>query len=149
MTRIGFAMGRDGLLPPSVAQVSPRTGTPLRMTVLFSLLVLAMAMFIPLGVQLMANLSVEMWLRFLAWLLLGPLVYAVYGYRHSRLRRVDASGGVGTATSMSRGGDDDCRAVTNTPGTSPRLTGGGNRMPFGMWDRRTYTSRPQSDCGQE
>lgn len=147
MTRIGFAMGRDGLLPRSVARVSPRTGTPLRMTVLFSLLVLGMATFIPLGVladlvsigtlfafllvsaavpvlrrtrpdlerpfrvplsplvpilsvlaclYLMANLTVETWLRFLAWLLLGLLVYAVYGYRHSRLRRADADVPAGT-----------------------------------------------------
>jgi APA family basic amino acid/polyamine antiporter len=136
MTRIGFAMGRDGLLPPVVAKVSPRTGTPLRMTLLFAVLVLVMATFIPLGVladlvsigtlfafllvsaavpvlrrtrpdlerpfrvplsplvpilsalaclYLMANLSVETWLRFITWLLLGLLVYAVYGYRHSRL----------------------------------------------------------------
>jgi hypothetical protein len=49
MTRIGFAMGRDGLLPTSVAQVSPRTGTPLRMTLLFAAVVLAMATFVPLG----------------------------------------------------------------------------------------------------
>jgi APA family basic amino acid/polyamine antiporter len=138
MTRIGFAMGRDGLLPQSVARVSPRTGTPLRMTLLFAALVLVMATFIPLGVladlvsigtlfafllvsaavpvlrrtrpdlarpfrvplspavpilsvlaclYLMANLSVETWLRFLAWLAVGLVVYGVYGYRHSRLNR--------------------------------------------------------------
>jgi APA family basic amino acid/polyamine antiporter len=138
MTRIGFAMGRDGLLPQSVAQVSPRTGTPLRMTLLFAALVLVMATFIPLGVladlvsigtlfafllvsaavpvlrrtrpdlarpfrvplsplvpilsvlaclYLMANLSVETWLRFLVWLVIGLIVYAAYGYRHSRLNR--------------------------------------------------------------
>ena len=34
---------------------------------------------------LMLNLSVGTWLRFLAWLALGMLVYAAYGYRHSRL----------------------------------------------------------------
>src|SRR3954453_14340297 len=50
MTRIGFAMGRDGLLPHSVARVSPRTGTPLRMTLLFAAAVLVMATFLPLGV---------------------------------------------------------------------------------------------------
>jgi APA family basic amino acid/polyamine antiporter len=42
-------MGRDGLLPTSVAKVSPRTGTPLRMTLLFAAVVLAMATFVPLG----------------------------------------------------------------------------------------------------
>ena len=35
---------------------------------------------------LMLNLSIETWLRFLAWLAIGLAVYAVYGYRNSRLR---------------------------------------------------------------
>jgi APA family basic amino acid/polyamine antiporter len=35
---------------------------------------------------LMANLSVETWIRFLAWLLVGLAVYRAYGYRHSRVR---------------------------------------------------------------
>lgn len=34
---------------------------------------------------LMLNLPVETWLRFLVWMLLGLVVYAVYGYRHSRV----------------------------------------------------------------
>ncbi|MGY1624755.1 amino acid permease [Geodermatophilus sp. SYSU D00965] len=136
VSRIGFAMGRDGLLPPAVARVSPRTGTPVRITLGFAVLVLVMATFVPLGtladlvsigtlfafllvsvavivlrrtrpemrrpfrvplspvlpavsalacLYLMLNLSIETWLRFLAWLALGLLVYAVYGYRHSRL----------------------------------------------------------------
>jgi APA family basic amino acid/polyamine antiporter len=136
MTRIGFAMGRDGLLPSTVAKVSPRTGTPLRMTLLFGAVVLVMATFVPLGtladlvsigtlfafllvsaavpilrrtrpdlhrpfrvplspwlpllsalacLYLMLNLSVETWLRFLAWLAAGLLVYGVYGYRNSRV----------------------------------------------------------------
>jgi APA family basic amino acid/polyamine antiporter len=137
MTRIGFAMGRDGLLPPAVAKVSSRTGTPVRMTLLFAALVLVMATFVPLEelanlvsigtlfafvlvsaavpvlrrtrpdlsrpfrvpfspvvpvlsalacLYLMANLSIETWIRFLVWLALGLLVYATYGYRHSRVR---------------------------------------------------------------
>ncbi len=141
MTRIGFAMGRDGLLPQSVARVSPRTGTPVRMTLLFAALVLVMAAFVPLAelanlvsigtlfafllvsvavpvlrrtraelerpfrvpfspvvpvlsalacLYLMANLSLETWLRFLLWLVLGLVVYTAYGYGHSRLRREDA-----------------------------------------------------------
>jgi basic amino acid/polyamine antiporter, APA family len=34
---------------------------------------------------LMLNLSVETWLRFVVWMVLGVVVYAVYGRRHSRL----------------------------------------------------------------
>jgi APA family basic amino acid/polyamine antiporter len=34
----------------------------------------------------MANLTVETWLRFLVWLAAGLLIYAFYGYRHSRVR---------------------------------------------------------------
>jgi APA family basic amino acid/polyamine antiporter len=34
----------------------------------------------------MANLSIETWLRFLAWLALGLVVYATYSRRHARLR---------------------------------------------------------------
>jgi APA family basic amino acid/polyamine antiporter len=35
---------------------------------------------------LMANLTVETWLRFLVWLAAGLLIYGFYGYRHSRVR---------------------------------------------------------------
>jgi APA family basic amino acid/polyamine antiporter len=34
---------------------------------------------------LMLNLSIETWLRFLAWLVLGLGIYFGYGYRHSRV----------------------------------------------------------------
>jgi APA family basic amino acid/polyamine antiporter len=40
-------------------------------------------------IYLMLNLEVETWLRFLAWMVLGLLVYAVYGHRHSRLGNAD------------------------------------------------------------
>jgi APA family basic amino acid/polyamine antiporter len=140
VSRIGFAMGRDGLLPQSVAEVSPRTGTPVRMTLLYAALVLLTATFVPLEslanlvsigtlfafvlvsiavpvlrrtrpdlprafrvplspvvpvlsalacLYLMLNLEVETWLRFLAWMVLGLLVYAFYGFRHSRLGNAD------------------------------------------------------------
>jgi APA family basic amino acid/polyamine antiporter len=136
VSRIGFAMGRDGLLPQSVAKVSPRTGTPVRMTLMYAAVVLVMATFVPLGtladlvsigtlfafllvsaavpvlrrrrpdmprpfrvpwspvvpilsvltcLYLMLNLSIETWLRFLAWLAAGLVIYAAYGYRHSRM----------------------------------------------------------------
>ncbi len=38
---------------------------------------------------LMTNLSVETWLRFLAWLAVGLLIYLVYGRRHNRLVQRD------------------------------------------------------------
>jgi basic amino acid/polyamine antiporter, APA family len=136
VSRIGFAMGRDGLLPQSVAKVSPRTGTPVRMTLIYAAVVLVMATFVPLAtladlvsigtlfafvlvsaavpvlrrrrpemvrpfrvpwsplvpilsvvacLYLMANLSIATWLRFLAWLVIGLVVYFTYGYRHSRV----------------------------------------------------------------
>ena len=137
VSRIGFAMGRDGLLPQSIAKVSPRTGTPVRMTLLYAALVLVTATFVKLEslanlvsigtlfafvlvsaavpvlrrtrpdlprpfrvplspvvpvlsalacLYLMLNLEVETWLRFVAWLVIGLLIYAFYGYRHSRVR---------------------------------------------------------------
>jgi basic amino acid/polyamine antiporter, APA family len=49
MGRIGFAMGRDRLLPRSVAAVHPRWGTPYRITAGTTLLVAALAGFVPLA----------------------------------------------------------------------------------------------------
>jgi APA family basic amino acid/polyamine antiporter len=39
----------------------------------------------------MTNLSVETWLRFLAWLALGLIVYLTYGRRNSRTAERDSA----------------------------------------------------------
>ncbi len=47
-TRILFAMGRDGLISPAFARVSPRSMTPVRNTVIVAVVVAVLAGFIPL-----------------------------------------------------------------------------------------------------
>ncbi len=47
-TRILFAMGRDGLISPAFARVSPRSMTPVRNTVIVAIVVAILAGFIPL-----------------------------------------------------------------------------------------------------
>lgn len=130
-------MCRDGLLPKQFAAVSPRFGTPARLTLTIGAAVALLAAFVPLSeivtlvnigtlfafvlvnvgvivlrrtrpdmkrpfkvpfspvvpglgtvlcVYLMKDLPLDAWLRFAVWLLVGLLVYGVYGYRHSRLR---------------------------------------------------------------
>ncbi|WP_236047243.1 APC family permease [Streptacidiphilus fuscans] len=49
-TRILYTMGRDGMLPPAFASVSPRTGTPVWNTVVVSIGVSLLAGFVPLDV---------------------------------------------------------------------------------------------------
>jgi APA family basic amino acid/polyamine antiporter len=136
MGRIGFAISRDGLIPKSIGRVHPRWGTPYRVTIGTTVLVMAISGFIPLTaladlvsigtlfafilvsvavailrhtrpdmerpfrvplspvlpilsalacLYLMSNLSVATWLRFLAWLVIGMVVYLGYGRRHARL----------------------------------------------------------------
>jgi APA family basic amino acid/polyamine antiporter len=49
LTRIIFAMGRDGLLPAYLAQVYPATQTPVRVIVICGIVMMIIAGFIPLG----------------------------------------------------------------------------------------------------
>ena len=48
LTRIVLAMSRDGLLPPVFSAVHPRTRTPLRVIMLFGILIAAIAGFTPI-----------------------------------------------------------------------------------------------------
>ncbi|HEX6476558.1 MAG TPA: amino acid permease C-terminal domain-containing protein, partial [Acidimicrobiales bacterium] len=61
--------------------------------------------FVPLmgigfSLWLMSKLSLTTWIRFGVWLVVGAIVYAAYGYHHSRLGRESqnklADGGTGT-----------------------------------------------------
>ena len=49
LTRIIFAMSRDGLLPPFFSKVNPKTQTPVRVIVLCGIIMALIAGFIPLG----------------------------------------------------------------------------------------------------
>jgi basic amino acid/polyamine antiporter, APA family len=49
MGRIGFAMGRDGLLPPRLAAIHPRWGTPYVITAFTTAVVALLAGFVPLS----------------------------------------------------------------------------------------------------
>jgi APA family basic amino acid/polyamine antiporter len=48
-TRVTFAMSRDWLLPPWLGRTNPRTGTPVRLTVLIGLAVALIASLTPIG----------------------------------------------------------------------------------------------------
>jgi APA family basic amino acid/polyamine antiporter len=47
--RIGFAMGRDGLLPKKLGTVHPKWGTPHRVTIGGAVLIAVLAAFIPIS----------------------------------------------------------------------------------------------------
>jgi hypothetical protein len=40
------------------------------------------------NLYLMTELGITNWLRFLIWLVVGLLLYFVYGYKHSRLTKI-------------------------------------------------------------
>ncbi|MEK6464071.1 MULTISPECIES: amino acid permease [Pseudonocardia] len=141
--RIGFAMGRDGLLPKAIGTAHPKWGTPHRMTIIGGVVCAVIAAFTPITaladmvsigalsamiivaiavpvlrrtrpdldrpftvpfspvvpaitaiacLYLMLNLNLDTWIRFVGWLLLGLVVYAVYGRKHSFLAREEREG---------------------------------------------------------
>ncbi len=143
--RIFFAMARDGLIPPGMAKVHPRFGTPARLTIGLGLLTAILAAVVPLnaiielvnigtlfafilvnigviilrrtrpdmprpyrvpfspvfpllGVAfaafLMKDLPLATWIRFAIWLVIGLLIYLLYGYRNSRLRMAHGAYGL-------------------------------------------------------
>ncbi|MFT3873190.1 MAG: amino acid permease [Nocardioides sp.] len=136
--RVTFAMSRDNLLPTAIARTSPKTGTPVLLSVAIGAVVAVVASVTPVGkleemvnigtltafflvslsvpvlrrnrgdlarsfrvpwspwlpwlsalicLFLMINLTVETWLRFLIWMVIGFVIYFAYGYRHSRVGR--------------------------------------------------------------
>jgi APA family basic amino acid/polyamine antiporter len=143
-SRVLFAMSRDRLLPPGLARVHPRYGTPYKLTIATGVVIAILAGVVPLGelaelvnigtlfafllvsigvivlrrtrpdlprafrvpfmpvlpilsalacLWLMLNLPGDTWLRFLAWMALGFVIYFAYGRNHSRLRaRLDERG---------------------------------------------------------
>jgi APA family basic amino acid/polyamine antiporter len=48
-SRVLFAMGRDRLLPPGLAKVHPRYGTPYRITIVTGVMIAVLAAVVPLG----------------------------------------------------------------------------------------------------
>jgi hypothetical protein len=134
LTRIVFAMSRDGLLPRGASRTSPKYGTPVRLQIGVGVVVAIIAglskvelleeminigtlsafVLVSFGIPvlrkrrpdlergfrvpwspalpiiagvaclwLMANLTTLTWLRFLAWLVVGVVIYFAYSYKHS------------------------------------------------------------------
>ncbi|MDF2808424.1 MAG: amino acid permease, partial [Cellulosimicrobium sp.] len=145
LTRIVFAMSRDGLLPRGISRTSHRYHTPVRLQVGVGIVVALIAglsqvelleeminigtlsafVLVSFGIPilrrsrpdlqrsfkvpwspvlpivsgvaclwLMANLTTLTWLRFLGWVVVGLLIYAFYGYRHSVAARDSLKGDV-------------------------------------------------------
>ncbi|GAB2603230.1 amino acid transporter [Paractinoplanes abujensis] len=52
---------------------------------------------IAFAIYLMSDLPWDTWVRFVVWLVIGVLIYWLYGYKHSRLRREQQGGTPGWA----------------------------------------------------
>ncbi|QCB92380.1 amino acid permease [Cellulomonas shaoxiangyii] len=138
LTRIVFALSRDGLLPRGLSKTSRRFHTPVGLQIACGVIIALIAglsevelleeminigtlsafVLVSFGIPLlrrsrpdlergfrvpwspvlpiisgvaciwlMLNLTTLTWLRFLAWLVVGFVIYAAYSYRHSMLGR--------------------------------------------------------------
>jgi len=137
-TRLLYALGRDGLLPKSMAELSPKFKTPVKNTWIFALLVAFCAGFVPLSkltelvnmgtlvaftivsigvinlrknknipsggfkvpffpilpilsflmcLFLISQLSVHTWIACGIWFMIGLIIYALYGQKHSTMNK--------------------------------------------------------------
>jgi APA family basic amino acid/polyamine antiporter len=137
LTRILYAMSRDGLIPPFFSSINPARQTPVRIILLCGLVISMVAGFFPLGAlaetvnigtlasfvmvcvgvivlrvrqpdlkrpfknpwnplipvlgivscsALMTFLPHQTWMRFLAWIAVGVVVYFAYSMHHSKLK---------------------------------------------------------------
>ena len=138
-SRIFFAMARDGMMPPAIAAISKRFGTPVRMSIITGVVVMGLTLIVPLDALLaMVNigtmsafvavcagvivlrlkrpdlprpfrtpvwpfttvagivvtsllgvlgLGARTFYLFLGWLVVGLILYFIYGYRHADPRR--------------------------------------------------------------
>lgn len=82
LTRICFAMSRDGLLPPFFGQLNDRTRTPVRVIVLCGALIAGVAGFVPLG-----DLAELVNIGTLGAFVVVCIAAMVMRYRHPNLKR--------------------------------------------------------------
>lgn len=82
LTRILFAMSRDGLIPPAFSQVNPDRQTPTRVILLCGFIVSLVAGFIPLG-ELAETVNIGTLASFVM-VCIGVIVLRI---RHPRLKR--------------------------------------------------------------
>lgn len=62
---------------------------------------------IAFAIYLMADLPWDTWVRFVVWLLIGVVIYWLYGYRNSRLRREESTPGWARESDPRRPEDGD------------------------------------------
>ena len=121
--RIGFAMSRDGLLPPAIGALHPKWGTPYRVTMVFATGVALLAGLVPLA-SLTHLVSIGTLLAFFVVSLAVPLLRRTRpelkrpfrGHRHrqgvplpdaprmycTRLRRLRSDIGSGVTSSVNQ-----------------------------------------------